>query len=604
MTAPAIARPYMRVCAPREQVDSLLGFQRILCGAAIVSGFFAFWATRYTMYSDGISYLDIAGLYAHGAWKSAVNEYWSPMLSWLIAAALYVIHPAARFEPVLFHAICLAGYLAALLAFRYFLRQLIRVVDPLYPPFPGQVTLRRALLTIAYAAFIWATLPLIGLCTPDVLVAGLVFVISAMLLRSAWRPVGLGFCAAFGGLLGLCWLTKAALLPIGLATLPAFAALVRKWRKPLAPLLCTVAALAAVCLPFLAAIRIAQGHWTFGKAGVLNYSWEVNGVTRYFHWQGGPEEFGRPVHPTRQLTGSPPVYEFSTSWPVTYSPWFDPPYWYEGSRVSLNAKRQILALGANSAIALLLLLAAPGLLPVIFVWFFKQDTVPRPAWWKMTAGVWVWCGVTILLYSLVFVEPRYIESTVAVMCCLLLAPALSQPAPILVRRIRWFTAAAVFPCLYACWRPVFLGFAFLLFNITGMQPYPNAYWREAQYMQDIGMRPDDAVGVIGTGVHAYWARLVRAKIVAEIPVRHNKRFNLSHSPVLEFTDVNTFWSESPESRRQVLKVFATAGVRWVVAEPVPSWVKAGEGWTELPFTRQGGAECGCVVRTFVRRLNQ
>src|SRR5208283_2619653 len=169
--------------------------------------------------------------------------------------------------------------------------------------------------------------------TPDVLVAALVYLVAGMLLQSALRRVGLAFCAILGAVLGLCWLTKSAVLLPGLATVPVFAMLARKWRTPLVPLLCTLAARAAVCFPFLAAIRTVKGHWTFGKTGLLNYSWEVGGVTRYFHWQGGPEGYGAPLHPTRQVMAWPPVYEFSTPLPVAYAPWFDPPHWYEGVRV-------------------------------------------------------------------------------------------------------------------------------------------------------------------------------------------------------------------------------------------------------------------------------
>jgi len=556
------------------------------------------------MYSDGVSYLDIAGLYAHGAWKSAVSEYWSPMFSWLIAVALYVIRPDGRFEAVLLHAICFAGYLVALSTFGYFLRQLTGALDLLYTPFSEQATLRPALLIVAYAAFVWATVPLIGLCDPDVFVTGFVYLISGMLLRSARQRVGLAFCAAFGALLGFCWLTKAALLPIGLVTLPAFAILVRKWRKPLVPLLFTVAALAAVCFPFLTAIRITKGHWTFGKAGLLNYSWEVNGVTRYHHWQGGPGGFGWPLHPTRQIADSPPVYEFSTSWPVTYPPWFDPAYWYEGVRASFNAGRQTRAFGTNLSIALLLLLMTPGIVPTVFVWCFRRGKCPRlRAWWKMSVGVWVWCGAPILLYSLVFVEPRYIGGTLVVVSCLLLAQLLAEPLPLLVLRIRWFTAASILPCLHACWRPMFFGAAFLLFNMTGMEPYSNADWREAQYMQSIGVRPGDAVGVIGDAFNAYWPRLIHARIVAEIPVWTDKRFEADHAPRLVYTDVKAFWSASTERQHDILSLFARTGVRWVVAEPVPPWVKAGDGWTELPFTRKGDEEYNWVTRTFIRRLS-
>jgi hypothetical protein len=550
------------------------------------------------------TYLDIADLYAHGAWKSAVSEYWSPVFSWLLAAALYVVHPAAALEAVLLHAILFAGYCVALVTFEYFLRLLIGVFDLLSPRCPERLALRRALLVGAYAAFVWGTVGLLGLSTPDVFVAALVYLVSGMLLQSAYQRVGLAFCAIFGALLGVCWLTKSAALLPGLATVPVFAMLVRRWRKPVVPVLCTLAALGAVCFPFLGAIRTVKGHWTFGKTGLLNYSWEVGAVTRYFHWQGGPEGYGEPVHPTRQVMASPPVYEFSTSLPVTYAPWFDPPHWYEGVRVKLDAGRQIRAFAINVCLELILLLTTPGVVAALFVWCLRRGKFGGVrAWREMTGGVWVWCGVTTLLYSAVCVEPRYLSGTFAVVSCLLMAPVLSVPVPSVVHRIRWFTATSVFPCLLAFWRPALFGAAFLLFELTGMEPNPNAHWREAQYMQSVGMRAGDPVAVIGIGANAYWARLVHAPVVAEIPVRVIKRLDLVDNSQPNLTDINAFWRAPQERQREVLDAFARAGVRWAVAEPVPTGVSASAGWTELPFTRKGAKEFGWVTRTFVRRLN-
>jgi hypothetical protein len=555
------------------------------------------------MYSDGVSYLEIANFYAHGAWKNAVNEYWSPMFSWLLAAALYVIHPSAGIEAVLFHGVLFAGYLAALFAFEYFLRELIRVCDTLFPGRAPQPAFERALLVSAYSAFLWATSSLPGSCSPDVWVTALLYLASAVLLRSGRQKTSLALCAAFGALIGVGWLTKAALLPIGLATLPAFAISVRRWRKPVLPLLCTVAALGAVCFPFLAAIRVAKGHWTFGKSGLLNYSWEVNGVARYFHWQGGPAGVGTPLHPTRQISAWPPAYEFSTSLPVTYAPWFDPAYWYDGIRVRFDGGRQIRAFGINFSIVLLLLLLTPGILPAAVVWGLRKRKFPRFAgWWKMTSGVWVWCGVTIFLYSLVFVEPRYITGALAVMSCLLLAPVLSVPRSLGGGRVHWFTGASVLACLQVDWRPVFFGAAFLLFNLTGLEPYPNTPWKDAQYAESMGMRAGDPVAVIGSGFNLYWPHLVGARIVAEIPLPYEKRLDFAHSPYPVLTDIQAFWNATPERQHEIIDAFARVGARWVIAEPVPMGIKPSGGWIEIPFMRKGEKEFHGVTRAFVLRL--
>ncbi len=45
---------------------------------------------RYTVGSDGISYISIAEHYASGDFKTAVNGYWSPMISWLMAPLISI----------------------------------------------------------------------------------------------------------------------------------------------------------------------------------------------------------------------------------------------------------------------------------------------------------------------------------------------------------------------------------------------------------------------------------------------------------------------------------------------------------------------------------
>lgn len=46
---------------------------------------------HYHLGSDGISYISIAAKYANGDWWNAINGYWSPLYSWLIAPILIII---------------------------------------------------------------------------------------------------------------------------------------------------------------------------------------------------------------------------------------------------------------------------------------------------------------------------------------------------------------------------------------------------------------------------------------------------------------------------------------------------------------------------------
>src|SRR5437867_7566358 len=68
------------------------------------------WHSRYWMNPDGISYLDLADSYAHGSWATALNAYWSPLYSWLLAAAGFVVRPSGLAEFAMAHAVNLILY--------------------------------------------------------------------------------------------------------------------------------------------------------------------------------------------------------------------------------------------------------------------------------------------------------------------------------------------------------------------------------------------------------------------------------------------------------------------------------------------------------------
>lgn len=65
-------------------------FQQVFFGAAFVATtlvyFVAAWQSRFNLSNvDGISYISIAKQYAAGLFDTAVNGYWSPLVSWLMA---------------------------------------------------------------------------------------------------------------------------------------------------------------------------------------------------------------------------------------------------------------------------------------------------------------------------------------------------------------------------------------------------------------------------------------------------------------------------------------------------------------------------------------
>src|SRR5262245_57689557 len=100
--------------------------RRWLWLAAIVLGAMQARTSRYTLGShDGVSYLDIADAYLRADWNAALNAYWSPLYSWLLASMLAVLDPNAYWELPAVKLVNFLIYVGALLAFDFFLRTLI-----------------------------------------------------------------------------------------------------------------------------------------------------------------------------------------------------------------------------------------------------------------------------------------------------------------------------------------------------------------------------------------------------------------------------------------------------------------------------------------------
>jgi hypothetical protein len=83
----------------------------------------------------------------------------------------------------------------------------------------------------------------------------------------------------------------------------------------------------------------------------------------------------------------------------------------------------------------------------------------------------------------------------------------------------------------------------------------------AEALQHQGVHAGDKVGVIGYAFDAFWARLARVHIVAEM---------------LE-QDALPFWLGAPSKQAEMIQAFARTGARAIVAEAVPDYA-ALHGW--------------------------
>jgi len=107
----------------------------------------------------------------------------------------------------------------------------------------------------------------------------------------------------------------------------------------------------------------------------------------------------------------------------------------------------------------------------------------------------------------------------------------------------------------------------------GQEAAPSVYWRVAEELKRMGVRPGDKVASLmySNKDNVYWARLARVQIVAEI---FSDAFR---------TDENDFWMADEAIKSQIIETFAKAGANIIVAHTMPAWAST-EGWQKIGDT--------------------
>ena len=188
-------------------MDSL----RVLVWSVRIGGL-QFWTNRYTMNTDGISYLDIADAVSKGHLAAAANAYWSPLYPCLLALGLAIFRPSPYWEFPVAHLVNFSILLAAAASFQFFVGQLLRIIEEREGASGGQKLSRRGsmLLAIGSMLFLWASLRLAGLevVSPDLLLTVFVYLASGLALRMELREARYRDFAFLRILLAIGYLAK------------------------------------------------------------------------------------------------------------------------------------------------------------------------------------------------------------------------------------------------------------------------------------------------------------------------------------------------------------------------------------------------------------
>lgn len=544
--------------------------ENILVLASLGFGLAHAWIGRYSMNPDGVSYLDMGDALVRRDWAHAVNAYWSPLYGWMLGLVLGGVRPSPRWEFPLVHAVNFAIFFAALLAFRFFLQEVVRfsreraalsVSGP-----DSRVALPQwALLLLGYSIFLWASLELVSLydVSPDQSVLACVCLLGGLLLRLRRHPT-LPTFAALGLLLGVGYWTKAILFPLGLVTI----ALLYLWKRSTGNWGRGVVVAALVFLgmaaPLIAVLSAEKARLTFGDSGKLNYAWAVSPRTFWRNWQGLEPGSGTPAHPTRQLLPHPPVFEFAGPLPATYPPWADPSYWNEGLQWHFRIKPQLEVLAANFVSeGRLLLRAQPGLVIAVIVF----GLLGGRAWFAGLRELWPLIALPAAAFGVylpVHVEDRFLGGFLIVLIMTLLVAVQLRASD---QKSAGYVAIAVFVTLASGTAEVTFRYATHHLAIPGSGP--GSAWQDVVAAEQLKeeTRPGDRVAVIGDGTGAYWARLAKLRIVAEVMAANHGSAE--------------FWASSEDTKARVYAAFAGSGAELAVAACPPN---IPGGWQPIPGT--------------------
>lgn len=577
-----LARPEStRGSAPSSKI---IRWERLCWLAALALGFIQALGRRHEsadglayMGPDGISYLDIGDAYMRGDWYVAVNAMWSPFYSWLLGIWLHLFKPSPFWEFTVVRLLNFLIYAVVLFSFAYFLRALrrdreLRVSGVALPEWSW--------LVFGYTIFIWTSLFMnrVWRTSPDLLVAALIFLACGLLLRIRAAPNRWQLFAALGIVLGVGFLTKTIMLPLALVFILVAHLLARRavgFKPALLRALIALLMFLTLATPFVILLSRAKHRLTIGDSARLNYAWYVNGTTRYTHWQGEPTGSGTPVHPTRKIFATPAIYEFSAPPGISYPPWYDPSYWYEGVTPRFVFRQQLAAIARNLTWLygfLFYRFFLGALTFALFVLLYQSGRWRRVLrnlgeyWFLMVPAL-----TALAMYSAINIEPRYIAPFVPLLALSCLA-AVRLAATDETRR--WVSGVSLG-----------LGLIFIVAVIpetarlarsalrdlsSGHAAARDVQWQVARELQQRGLQPRDRVASIGNTMFAAWPRLARMRVVAEIPETPGD-------------EAKKFWAVDGQVRAQALSAIAGANARVVVAENAPSWAIS-EGWQRLGTT--------------------
>ena len=576
-TVKATAMNKMR--ASNKQLLRWLLLLTLVLGA--IEGFYG--RTRYS--GDAINYLNMVRALHAGNWKLALNPYWGfgyPLLISLMTP-LFPSNPSG--EWIAIHAVNLSVLAATYFSFMYLVwtaarsRSLQWIVTDLRS--------ERLLLIGSFLIFLAIELSMdnVSRVGPDMLVSCIVFACSSLLIKLQ-ESANRGDAIRLGLLLGFGFVVKTIFLPLTLIFASLLVPFFWSRRSSMPKILLTLISAAVFAVPYVAGLSWALGHFTVGESGSLNYAWNVNKLEPGGLWQGYPPEFGKPIHPAQMLSDNPHIYLFDGPFPVTFGPFYNPPYYYQGYRHLFRLTALIHETGGNVLRLIRVVYVQVLLYALIICWLISRRQTKGSSSSRGVRSLWPLVVVSISgigIYLLVYIEARYIASFLAMLSLVLLFDVVAR-ASTTTRSASNLRVNSIFFWLLT------LGCAGSLFatqkdadrNVIGHWMHHQTYlnddqWKAGIYLQQMGIKPGDKVAEMTDLVSASrstWAYMDHLQIIGLLGG------SLSES---ETADFDAYWKADTQARAQMLAPFQAAGAKLILTKNKPDGVPS-DGWEAVPGT--------------------
>jgi hypothetical protein len=461
-----------------------MGRKRLLFWViAVSSGAYQAWTYRFWIEPDGVNYLDIAANYLHHDWASAINPYWSPLYSWLLAGTFYLIRASAYWESTLLHILNFAVFLVALRCGEFLIAEVVsaREADSL----PAW-----ALWWIGYCILVFVSLFMISVYvdTPDLCVSALVYFDTGLLLRIRSKRASRSTFVLFGLILGVAYLAKTVMF------LVAFAFLFAAGRSRRIAL--SLGCFAAISLPWILLLSHAEKRLTYGDAGWSNYCFYV-------------ASSGTPIHPPRIVLAKPEIREFALPIAATYPLQFNAIHWMEGVHPRFDMRAQLLVVRRTGREYLHELSGHKEFIAAFLVLLVLSRR--RAFQWRVAWPAFAAIG----LYGLVHVETRLIGPFFLTLWLILFSGLRALETPLASRVTVWVCLAVV------------LATGFKILRAAANARYEtHVQWATASALRELGLVPGSHVAYFSSlySEADYWAHLGYLQVSADLQEDHTSEF--------------------------------------------------------------------------------